>query len=95
MNAERHVDRHVERHRAPALWIVTAAILAAGTVAVQVSTRAGIALVVGTLALAAGARVAYRGRRPEGVAVRATWVDVVVLATLACSIALLATTPGV
>lgn len=86
---------NVERHRAPALWLVTAAIVAAATVAVQVGTRAGIAVVVGTLGLAAGARVAFRGRRPEGVAVRAAWLDVIVLAALASAIAVLATTPGV
>lgn len=86
---------NVERHRAPALWLVLAAVIATAAFAVEAGARAGIAVVVGTLGLAAGARLAYRGRRPEGVAVRSTWVDVVVLAVLASAIALLATTPGV
>jgi hypothetical protein len=84
-----------ERHRAPALWLVTSAIAASAVVAIWVGTYEAILVLVLTLACAAVARVIGRGRRPEGVAVRATWVDALVLVALGVGIALLATTPGV
>lgn len=84
-----------ERHRAPALWLVTSAIAASAVVAVRVGPSEAILVLVVTLACAAVARVVGRGRRPEGVAVRTTWVDALVLIALALGIALLATTPGV
>jgi len=86
---------NLERHRAPALWLVTAAIVATVVTAVVVGPRTASAVVVATLALSAVARLALRGRRPEGVAVRATWVDVLVLTALAVGIAAFAGTPGV
>ncbi len=86
---------NLERHRAPALWLVGGAVALAAIAAVVVDARAALAVLVGTLGLAAGARLALRGRRPEGVAVRSTWVDVLVLAVLAIAISVLATAPGV
>lgn len=86
---------NLERHRAPALWLVTAAIVVAVLVTVAGSTHGAIAVVVAALGLSAAARLALRGRRPEGVAVRAVWADVVVLGVLAIGLALLAGTPGV
>lgn len=84
-----------ERHRAPALWLVTSAIAASAAVAVWVGAFEAIQILVLTLACAAVARVIGRGRRPEGIAVRATWVDALALVALGVGIALLATTPGV
>lgn len=84
-----------ERHRAPALWLVTSAIAASAGVAMWASAYEAILILVLTLTCAAVARVIGRGRRPEGVAVRATWVDALVLVALGVGIALLATTPGV
>lgn len=84
-----------ERHRAPALWLVTLAIAASAAVAMWVGAFEAILVLVVTLACAAVARVIGRGRRPEGVAVRATWVDVLVLVALAAGIVALAATPGV
>lgn len=86
---------NLERHRAPALWLVGGAVAAAAIAAVLADARVGLGILVGTLGLCAGARLALRGRRPEGVAVRSTWVDVLVLAVLAIAISVLATTPGV
>lgn len=84
-----------ERHRAPALWLVTAAIAAALVVAMVVGPREAAGVLVVTLAAAAVARAVGRGRRPEGVAVRAAWVDAAVLLVLAAGIAVLALSPGV
>jgi hypothetical protein len=86
---------NVERHRAPALWLTSAALAAAVVVAMLVGTRQAAAVLAAALAAAAVARVVGRGRRPEGVAVRATWLDVAILVVLAGGIAVLATTPGV
>ena len=85
----------LERHRAPALWLVTAAIAAALGVAMVVGPREAAGVLVVTLAAAAIARVIGRGRRPEGVAVRAAWVDAAVLLVLAAGIAVLSLSPGV
>ncbi len=86
---------NVERHRAPALWLVALGVAGAAALAAVVSTRAALSVLVATLGLAAVARLAFRGRRPEGVAVRAVWVDVSVLLGLAVAIALLTSAPGV
>lgn len=53
-----------------------------------------VRVLIGTLALAAVARLIGRGRRPEGIAVRDTWVDLLILGGLAVALALLAA-PGV
>lgn len=87
----------VEHHRAPALWLVVAAIALATGVAVWRGAFDGAAVLVSTLVVAAVARLVGRGRgrRPEGVAVRSTWVDVTVLLVLAAGIATLMLAPGV
>ncbi len=84
-----------ERHRAPALWLVVAALAVAVVVAAVVGAFEGLVLLSLTLAAAGVARVVGRGRRPEGVAVRSTWQDAAVLVALAVTIAVLAATPGV
>ena len=53
-----------------------------------------IGVLIATLVLAATARLIGRGRRPEGIAVRDTWVDLVILGGLGVALALLAA-PGV
>ena len=84
-----------ERHRAPALWLVLAAVVATVLTGRFVGAYPAVGVLVGTLALAALARLIGRGRRPEGIAVRATWVDLVILGVLAVALALLAGAPGV
>jgi hypothetical protein len=84
-----------DRHRAPALWVVVGALVAAILVAWFVGALEGLLLLVMTLGGAAVARLLGGGRRPEGVAVRSTWQDVTVLLALALAIVLLAVTPGV
>lgn len=67
------------------------------TVVVAVVRDAPSGLVVLTTVLLAGAaaRVVGGDRRPEGLAVRSVWVDVLVLTTLALGIGLLALSPNV
>lgn len=77
------------RHRAPALWLVIVAIVLALLLAVLVDTDAGVLLLIVTLLGVAAARITYGGRQPEGLAVRAVWVDVLVLGALAIGLALL------
>ena len=84
-----------ERHRAPALWLVTTAILVACVAAQVVDAQVGVAVIVGTLVAAAVARLVGRGRQPEGVAVRSTWLDAVILGGLAVAMGALAFAPGV
>jgi hypothetical protein len=84
-----------ERHRAPALLIVVLGLVAAVLVAVVVDALAAALTLSAVLAGAALARLVGRGRRPEGVAVRATWVDVLILLVLALGVALLAQGPGI
>lgn len=85
----------LERHHAPALWLVVALIAAVTAVGTLVDAQLGAALLAATLACAAVARLVLRGRRPEGIAVRSTWADVTVLTALAVGIGVLATSPGV
>lgn len=80
------------RHRAPALWLVMVAIAGATITAVVADADIAAAVLVVTLLCAAAARLIRRGRQPEGLAVRAVWVDVLVLVSLAVGIALLAVT---
>lgn len=82
-------------HRAPALWFVAGAVLAACAAAVTLGARAGALVLAATLLAAAVARAVRGGRRPEGLAVRAAWFDVLVLVGLAVAIALLQRSPGV
>ncbi|MCL3859901.1 DUF3017 domain-containing protein [Actinotalea sp. K2] len=84
-----------ERHTAPALWLVVLALAGGAVTSVTVGARAGSLVVVGTLVLAAVARLLGRGRRPEGIAVRSTTFDVVLLLGLAVGVGLLLTTTGV
>ncbi|MDT0165665.1 DUF3017 domain-containing protein [Actinotalea sp. AC32] len=84
-----------ERHRAPALWLVTLAIGVACVAAVVEGARSAALVLVATLVGAALARLTRRGREPEGIAVRSTWFDVVVLTGLAVGIFVLQTAPGV
>ena len=86
---------HGERHTAPALWLAVLAVVGAVLAAWLASARTGAAVLVAALVGAAVARLVGRGRRPEGIAVRSTWVDVVVLLVLAAGVAVLLTTPGV
>jgi hypothetical protein len=94
-SVERHLERHPERHRAPALWVVVGGIGVAVVVGVAEGARSAAIVLAVTLLGAGLARVAGRGRRPEGVAVRSTWWDAVVLWGLAAGILLLQGTPGV
>lgn len=82
-------------HRAPALWFVAAAVLVACAAAVGLGARAAALVLAATLLAAAVARAVRGGRRPEGLAVRSAWVDVMVLVVLALAIALLQRSPGV
>ena len=84
-----------ERHRAPALWVVVGGLLVAVGTAYVVGATEGLVVLAVTLTGAAVARLLWRGRRPEGVAVRSTWLDATVLLALAAAIATLALTPGV
>ncbi|MBC7306538.1 MAG: hypothetical protein H5T80_06325 [Dietzia sp.] len=93
--AEGAPGRRPDRHRAPALWVVLGAIAVATVVAV-VDGAGPSAVVLGLTALGAGvARVVRRGRAPEGIAVRSTWWDAVVLGGMALGILVLQGTPGV
>ena len=84
-----------ERHRAPALWLVVLGLVAALVLAELEGAFTGLAVLVAVLVAAAVARLVGRGRHPEGIAVRSTWLDVVVLLGLALGISLLMITPGV
>lgn len=84
-----------ERHTAPALWVVVLGLVAAVVVAVTVDAGAAAVVLVVVLTGAAVARLIGRGRRPEGIAVRATWVDVLILVTLALGVGALGLAPGV
>jgi len=84
-----------EQHRAPALWLVVAGLAVAIGTAYRVGATEGLLVLALTLAGAAVARLVWRGRRPEGVAVRSVWQDAAVLLALAAAIATLALTPGV
>lgn len=84
-----------ERHRAPALWLVASGVVAAIGVGYVVGAAEGLLVLAVTLSGAAVARLIWRGRRPQGVAVRSVWQDAVVLLALAAAIATLALTPGV
>ena len=86
---------HAERHTAPALWLVVVALVGAAATAVLDSARAGASVLAALLVVAAVARLIGRGRRPEGIAVRSTWVDVSVLLMLAIGIGVLMLSPGV
>lgn len=83
------------QHRAPALWGVAVALVAACVLAVVDGARGGAGAIVSALVVAAVSRLVLRGRRPEGVAVRSTWVDVLLLGGLALGIFGLMFTPGV
>jgi hypothetical protein len=85
----------VERHRAPALWLVGGAILTACAAALLQGSRAAALVVAATLVLAAVARLVRRGRLPEGIAVRSTVADVLVLLSLAAAILVLQSAPGI
>lgn len=84
-----------ERHRAPALWLVVTAIAVSCVVAVTAGAREASTVLVATLLAAAVSRLIRRGRRPEGIAVRSTWADVLVLVVLAVGIGVLMLAPGV
>ncbi|NCT89584.1 hypothetical protein GXB85_01250 [Cellulomonas sp. APG4] len=84
-----------ERHTAPALWVVVLGLVTAVVVAVTVDAGAAAGVLVAVLVGAAVARLIGRGRRPEGIAVRATWVDVLILLGLAIGVGALALAPGV
>ena len=88
-------ERAAERHTAPALWLVVLALVAATVTAAVAGARPGAAALVLTLLGAAAARLIGRGRRPEGIAVRSTWLDVAVLVLLAVGISALMVSPGV
>ncbi|HEY3436379.1 MAG TPA: DUF3017 domain-containing protein [Actinotalea sp.] len=84
-----------DRHRAPALWLVVAALVVVTVSAVVWGARTGATLLAATLLASAVARLIGRGRRPEGIAVRSTTMDVTVLLFLALAVAILAASPGV
>lgn len=63
--------------------------------AVVAGARTAATVLVVTLVGAAVARLVGRGRHPEGIAVRSTWLDVTVLLLLAVGIGLLMLAPGV
>lgn len=85
----------VGRRRAPALWLVVVGLLVVCLVAALDGARGAAAALVTVLLAAAVARLLLRGRRPEGVAVRSTWVDVLVLGVLAVAIGVLMLSPSV
>ncbi|NTW41655.1 MAG: DUF3017 domain-containing protein [Cellulomonadaceae bacterium] len=84
-----------ERHRAPALWLVATALAVATLVGGLSGARAGVAVLVATLVVAAASRLVLRGRRPEGVAVRSVWLDATILLGLAVGCGVLMFTTGV
>ncbi|GEN80741.1 DUF3017 domain-containing protein [Actinotalea fermentans] len=84
-----------ERHRAPALWVVATGLAVAIGTGYLVGATEGLLVLAVTLTGAAVARLLWRGRRPEGVAVRSVWQDAVLLLAMAAAIATLALTPGV
>jgi hypothetical protein len=84
-----------ERHRAPALWLVLAAAVATVVTAYLIGPYPALVVLVATLAIAAVARAVGRGRRPEGIAVRAVWVDLLILGGLSVALVILMHTPGV
>lgn len=84
-----------ERHRAPALWLVAAAVGLSVAAAALAGAEAGTLVLVVALLGSAIARVVGGGRRPEGVAVRSPWVDVAVLVALAVGIGALSLSRGV
>ena len=95
VSVARHPEAHPERLRAPALWVVVGGIVVAVGAGVLEGARSGAIVLAVTLLGAGLARVTGRGRRPEGVAVRSTWWDAVVLWGLALGIFVLQGTPGV
>lgn len=84
-----------ERHQAPALWLVVLALIAVVLTARFNGALPALVVLASTLVIAAVSRLVGRGRRPDGIAVRSTWMDVTVLAVLAVGIAGLMFTPGV
>ncbi|KGM09499.1 DUF3017 domain-containing protein [Cellulomonas bogoriensis] len=84
-----------ERHRAPALWLVVTAIVTAALAARWFGSGTGARVLALALLVAAVARTVGRGRRPEGIAVRSTWVDVLLLVSMGGAIAVLSFSPGV
>ena len=71
------------------------AVVATTLVGAFQGARAGAGVLATTLLVAAVARLIRRGRRPEGIAVRSTTLDVAVLLFLTLAIAILAEAPGV
>lgn len=84
-----------ERHQAPALWLVVLALGIVTVTAAAAGALVALGVLVATLLIAATARLVGRGRRPDGIAVRTTAVDVTVLTVLALGITVLMFTPGV
>ncbi len=84
-----------ERHQAPALWLVLLALAAVAVTARVGGALPALVVLAATLVVAAVSRLVGRGRRPEGIAVRSTWMDVAVLGLLAVGIMGLMFTPGV
>lgn len=74
---------------------MVSAIAVSCVVAVTVGAREAATVLVATLLAAAVSRLIRRGRRPEGIAVRSTWLDVLILVVLAVGIGLLLLAPGV
>ena len=93
--ADRHPGRQPDRHRAPALWVVVGGIVVAAVAAATDGARSAAIVLGVTLLGAVLARVTRRGREPEGIAVRSTWWDTLVLWGLGLGILLLQGTPGV
>ena len=84
-----------ESSRGLVLWLVLGAVALACLAAVAHSARAGVAVLVATLVLLAAVRGRLRGRRPEGLAIRATGLDVAMMLAAAVALTVLSTTPGV
>lgn len=78
-----------------ALRFVAAALVVTAVLAVTASASAAGAFLATSCALAAVLRGVLRGRRPPGLAVRATMTDVAVLVALALAIGVLSFSPGV
>ncbi len=83
------------RRESRTLWLVSAALVVTGVLALTGEPGLGAAFLAATCAVAAVLRAVLRGRRPRGLAVRSALTDVLVLVVLAVAIGALSLSPGV
>jgi biotin-(acetyl-CoA carboxylase) ligase len=77
--------------RGGSAWAVAGGVAAAIAVGLATDARVGSYALAALLVVCAVLRAVLPGRRPAGLAVRARWIDVAVLAGLAALLAVLAT----